>query len=1040
MKNILLQFLLSLSLLGISFSVSAQLSTTGKEFWLGFMENNRILPDYPDQAVIVISANEDAIGGIEYLDKTISFNLKKGQQFTHVMPTVDVDLLHRTSGTIEDKGIYISSSGKLAVYAYNERVRSADGTVVLPIGALGKDYLVTSHFEVMTVPVTYNGNVDNESTLLVVATEDNTKLEITPSVLTISGNAADVIFTVTLNRGQSYQLKARGDLTGSRVKVVGDNADQCRKIAVFGGNKWTSVGNCGSANDHLFQQAYPINTWGTSFVHVALAGRTSGELVKVLASEDGTQVTVNGIARGTLNKGKFLNLDFATDQTAKITTSKPASVTVFSKSQACNQGPVPDSLDGDPFMITYSPIEQLLKEIRFTALSLPSIVKHYVNVVVKTGTQNSTFLDGQNQGSKFIPVPGDPNFSYARINISQGVHLLTNSEGFTAYVYGFGILESYGYAVGAALDNLNFQTKANYPFNVAGENTACLNQEGAWEINSATPDFSYFVWDFGDGSNSVTGKNVAHTYKKPGKYEITVEASLSPNSCDQQEEVTFEVEVFDLTASIIGETSVCPKVENIIYKLNPMTAIDSIFFKVEGGNIIQNYGDSILVNWGVPNNQAKVKAIPFNKNGCFGEEITLNVTINQKIIAQLPLGEKTICFDPSLTHFYTAPNFSTERGYEWEVIGGRIISGKNDPTVEIKWDQDDTIGSVSYRVYSLVDVLCEGKSDVFSVVVGPEFKASVSDLKNADCFGSASGMIELDIKGGNPPYTFTWSQNASLQSNKADGLPKGIYEVKIKDQTGCEINLQNIEIQEPLPLVVESINPVGTSCFGKPDGNLSFQIKGGTSPYFLDFEGEKTFSSQLALSDLKQGKYSWTIKDSNGCLLPFQFEITSPPALEVDVRLQKPACPGTANGELIAVPLGGLPPYLYVWQDNLSTLDQLIDVPKGIYQVSVTDQGGCVSLGSGGMLEKPPIVRMPTGFNTQEELLFQGVSNCELTFEIWIYNRWGQLVYNGTTGWDGLISGDKSPGDLYSYLLRYEFQIDGNVENIDLRGTFTLIR
>jgi hypothetical protein len=97
-------------------------------------------------------------------------------------------------------------------------------------------------------------------------------------------------------------------------------------------------------------------------------------------------------------------------------------------------------------------------------------------------------------------------------------------------------------------------------------------------------------------------------------------------------------------------------------------------------------------------------------------------------------------------------------------------------------------------------------------------------------------------------------------------------------------------------------------------------------------------------------------------------------------------------------------------------------------------------LGSGEIIEKPPIVRMPTGFNTQEELLFQGVSNCELTFEIWIYNRWGQLVYNGTTGWDGLISGDKSPGDLYSYLLRYEFQIDGNVENIDLRGTFTLIR
>ena len=1040
MRIFLVRFLFFLSSLGISFSVSAQLSTTGKEFWLGFMENNQILPANPDQAVIVISANEDAIGAIEYLDKTISFNLKKGQQFTHVMRSIDLDLLHRTSGVIEKKGIYISSSGKIAVYAYNERLRSADGTVVLPIGALGKDYLVTSHFEAMTVPVTYNANVDNESTLLVVATEDNTKLEITPAVLTISGNGANAVFSVTLNRGESYQLKARGDLTGSRVRVVGDNADQCRKIAVFGGNKWTSVGNCGSANDHLFQQAYPINTWGTSFVHVALAGRSSGELVKVLASEDGTQVTVNGIARGILNKGKFLNLEFLQDQTAKITTSKPASVTVFSKSQACNQGPAPESLDGDPFMITYSPSEQLLKEIRFTALSLPSIIKHYVNIVVKTGTQNLTFLDGQNQGSKFIPVPGDPNFSYARINISQGVHLLSNSAGFTAYVYGFGFLESYGYAVGAALDNLNFQTKAKYPFNVDGENTACLNQEGSWLINSENPDFSYFVWDFGDGSPPVTGKDVVHTFKKPGKYEIAVVASLSPNSCDQQEEVTFEVEVLDLSASIIGEASVCPDVENIIYKLDPMAVIDSIAFKVEGGEIIQNYGDSILVNWGPANDQAKVKAIPFNKNGCFGDEITLNVTINQRIIALLPIGEKTICYDPSVTHFYTAPNFSKERGYEWQVMGGQIISGKNNPIVEVNWDQDDTIGSVSYRVYSLVDVLCEGRSDAFTVSVGPEFKASIADLKNVDCFGNASGMIELQILGGVPPYTFKWSQNASLQSNKAEGLPKGTYDVTIKDQTGCEINLQNIEIQEPQQLELVNINPISTSCFGKPDGTLSFEIKGGTPPYFLDFQGVKSFSSQLALSDLKQGKYAWTIKDSNGCLLPLQFEIPSPVALKVDVRLQKSACPGVPNGELIALPLGGLAPYVYAWQDNLSDLDQLIGVPKGIYEVSVTDQGGCVSLGSGEVIERPPVIRMPTGFNTREELAFQGVSNCEVAFEIWIYNRWGELVFTGTEGWDGLISGEYASADLYSYFVRYEFLIEGITQKVDLKGTFTLIR
>ncbi len=1040
MRKLYFHFLFFITLLCLASNANAQLSTIGKEFWLGFMENNRILPGAPDQAVIVISANEDASGAIEYLGRSIAFNISQGEQFTHIIPSVDLDLLHRNSGTIENKGVFISSSGKVAVYAFNERFRSADGTVVLPIGALGKDYMITSHFEVLTANVNYNGNIDNESTLLVVATEDNTQVEITTSVQSISGNGADSPFTVTLNRGQSYQVKARADLTGSRVRVIGDNADECKKIAVFGGNKWTSVGNCGSANDHLFQQAYPINTWGTSFVHVALSGRTSGELVKVLASEDGTQVEVNGIGRGGINAGEFLSLEFGINETAKITTNKPASVTVFSKSQECNQPNAPNAQNGDPFMITYSPVEQLIKEIRFNALNLPSIAAHYVNIVVKTGTENLTLLDGQNLGANFFKVPGDPTFSYARINITQGVHQLTNREGFTAYVYGFGFLESYGFAVGAALDNLNFTTEAEYDFEVKGENVACLDQEGDWTINSENPDFTYFVWDFGDGTDPVVGKDVVHTFTEPGKYEIKVVAALSPNSCDQQEEVLFEVEVFDLRAEILGEISVCPEVEQMVYKLDQYLNIDSIGFSVEGGVILENYGDSILVNWGAANDLAKVIAVPYNQNGCLGEEIILEVVINQKIVAGLPVGEQTICFNPSLTHFYEVPNTSPGRGYEWEISGGQIVSGQNENIVEVNWDQPGVTGIISYRAYSLVDQLCEGESEDLEVIVGLLFQATVKDLSLVGCSGSSSGEIDLEIIGGTAPYIISWSHDPVLKTNKAIGLQAGSYSVSILDQTGCEIKLENLEISEPKPLSLISINPTGTSCYGKPDGALNFEIEGGVPPYSLDFEGIRSFSDQLSLNNLAQGKYDWTINDSNGCSIPVAFEIVSPAALEVDVRLEKPACPGGSNGELFAFPVGGIAPYVYTWENNPTPGNQLIGVPKGNYNVSVTDQTGCVSLGTGEVSEASPLVRMPTGFNPKEETLFEGVSNCEIDFELWIYNRWGQLIYSGNSGWDGLAEGEEVPTGSYSYLMRYTFPLEDKIEVVDKRGTFALIR
>ena len=142
-------------------------------------------------------------------------------------------------------------------------------------------------------------------------------------------------------------------------------------------------------------------------------------------------------------------------------------------------------------MITYSPSEQFLKDLTFQSLALPSIVNHYVNIVVKAGSQNSTILDGQNIGALFSTLPGDSDFQYARVNISQGVHRLSNPEGFAAYAYGFGDLESYGYAAGAALDNLNFKTESEYEFDVQGENIACLNQVGDWIINSENPVLSH---------------------------------------------------------------------------------------------------------------------------------------------------------------------------------------------------------------------------------------------------------------------------------------------------------------------------------------------------------------------------------------------------------------------------------------------------------------------------------------------------------------------------------------------------------------------
>ena len=1034
-------FFFILAILQLTFALDghSQVTTLGKEFLFGFMENNGIPPEAPDRGVVVITASEAAEGVLEYGGKSYPFSLAAGQQFFHQIN--DFDILHRTSGVIESKGVYIISSGKVSVYAFNERFRSADGTVILPITTLGKDYYITSHFEVMTTAVNYNANINNESTLLVVGVEDDTRIEITPTVWTQTGNPPLVPFFITLNRGQSYQIKAKGDLTGTRVRVLGENVEECKNLAVFGGNKWTSVGDCGQANDNLFQQAYPINTWGTEFFHIPLAGRSSGELVKVLASEDNTSVFIDGVLRGNINAGKFLSLNFSANQLASIRTDKPASVTVFAKSQACNDPNQALFNDGDPFMITYSPNQQLLKTITFNALQLPSITSHYVNVIVNTASKDQTRLDGNNVGNQFLPIPGSAEYSYARISIFQGVHNLSNPDGLIGYVYGFGFIESYGFAVGANLDNLNFETKSNYDFEVIGDKIACYNNEGLWEINPENELFTYFVWDFGDGSDPVVGQKVAHTYTEIGEYEIKVIAAISENSCDEQQEVKFSVTVIKTEGEIRGITKACPLVEELTYGIVSEMDFDRIEWKVEGGEIINinEELEQVTVRWGAANPNAKIIALPYTSEGCPGEEIVLGVVINPLIEAGIPNGLSEICFDPERVDEYEVESFFANRGYEWFIEGGEFVNGNEGNKAEVKWNNPGITGRIWYREYSLFDDFCEGTSPKLEVLVNPLLEGSVFLKEDVNCFGESDGKIQLNIIGGKAPYTFSWGHNSSLNSIEAGNLPAGIYSVKVTDSFGCFVQIENIEIVQPDLLELVSLDIEGTTCFGRPDGIANIIVQGGLAPYTIDFPSANIVDEKIILEGLEGTSQSYLVTDANGCSIPIAFQVESPMPAIADVRIQKASCPGQSNGELFVAETRGIGPFTYTWEYDNSQGSSLEGIPKGIYEVSIQDSRGCISEGRGEVKEEKPKFRMPTGF-IPDDGLFGPVSNCEIPFMLKIFNRWGSLVYSGDMGWDGKVNGEDAPVGSYTFMFLFEGNVNGELVRDEYKGVFTLIR
>lgn len=66
-------------------------------------------------------------------------------------------------------------------------------------------------------------------------------------------------------------------------------------------------------------------------------------------------------------------------------------------------------------------------------------------------------------------------------------------------------------------------------------------------------------------------------------------------------------------------------------------------------------------------------------------------------------------------------------------------------------------------------------------------------------------------------------------------------------------------------------------------------------------------------------------------------------------------------------------------------------------------------------------------------------------FELLVYNRWGQLIFESnspTNGWDGIINGQDAPAAAYVWLMRYEslessFQA---AQEVVQRGVINLVR
>lgn len=458
------------------------LAQTGTEFWFVAPEVSADHGDapvfirlstigQPARVTISMPANPSFVPVVLEMPP----NTTRSVEFTSQLNVLE----NRPANQVLQKGLLISASAPVTAYY---EVASTVNPEIFPMkgsNALGTSFMVPAQnvFE----------NRVGSSAADLVATEDNTTVTITPGNNAV-GRPAGQTFSITLNRGETWSLRAAGIEATS--KLIGTFISSDKPVAVTISDD--SILN-GFNYDLVGDQLVPIAITGMEYI--AVKGFAEQESLFVLATEDNTEVEVP--ARGftlRLNRGEQAQINLA-DAALYIRASKP----VYAYQLTGHGGEMGDAL---------------LPQIDCTGSGQVGFVRSNDNtfslmLLTRAGNENSFTLDGQPlvfTGS-FLPVPGNSEWrfrieTFSTVGMNVGPHLIQNEEGFfhMGILHQLGASSVYGYF-------------SNYNTYAGSKQKIC---PGGATVLDPGPFFDSYLWS--DGS---TGQTLEVT--EPGTYTLRVD-------------------------------------------------------------------------------------------------------------------------------------------------------------------------------------------------------------------------------------------------------------------------------------------------------------------------------------------------------------------------------------------------------------------------------------------------------------------------------------------------------------------------------------
>ncbi len=404
----------------------------GKDFWVCFPQNAR--NDRNNNLIFKLY-----ITGDKATSGTVTIPGLGIQRKFFINPSeivaVDVDSNVEvfSSDQIQKLGVHVEADNPVSVYGLSSRKASTDSYLAYPTDVLGTTYRGVGYY-----PLPKEDAYTSQITW--VATQDNTVVTVTLTADTKGGRHAGETFSVSMQKGDVYQLQARNtserknDLTGTSVIAN-------KPIAFFCGHTCAQVPQDVLYCDQLLEMEPPVPSWGRQFYVGRLEGKTE-YVVRVVANEPNTEIFMNNKLVSTLAKpGEFYENNHVRENSL-ITTTKPVVVAQYAQSSEADSVKI-----GDPFMLFITPTEQFLNYYRFLT-PIKGDWHHYINLVVPTDAINTLLLDNRPISGRYFKTIGISKYAIAQVEIGYGSHFVKCEKPFGLYSYGFGVAgdnyDSYG--------------------------------------------------------------------------------------------------------------------------------------------------------------------------------------------------------------------------------------------------------------------------------------------------------------------------------------------------------------------------------------------------------------------------------------------------------------------------------------------------------------------------------------------------------------------------------------------------------------------